>query len=198
MRRASARPIPDDPEPAAQPAAPNATPVSLAAPPEGCGPDAASGERRRLKPGDFGPARRIHAAARWSSVEPGTAVRVYATAADAAGVPLITDLTAFGSQSWYRVGCIRRNPSDEKLFTSVVQVGDRFTVTASIQRQGRLLGRGAIELASGETGTITLPDGRPVSVSAIARPETQAEIEAAQETPGGRLFVNVARFAFEG
>jgi hypothetical protein len=193
---AAALPIPSDPEPPVwQPIATGAVALATPAPAEGCGQEPADGDRpRRLAPADFGPARRIHSAAHWSSVEPGTAVRVYATATDPDGVSLITDLTAFGSQSWYRVGCIRRSPSPEKLFTSVAQHGDRFTVTAFIQNGRDRIGPRSVDLASGEAGTIALPDGRVVSVTAFARPETAAEVEAGRETGAGRRFVSVSQF----
>ena len=41
---------------------------------------------------------------------------------------------------------------------------------------------------------IALPDGRKVSVSAMARPETPEEIEAARQTAGERLFTGAGRF----
>ncbi|MFL5295044.1 MAG: M56 family metallopeptidase [Phenylobacterium sp.] len=189
--------IPAAPKPAAAaPEAPPPTvvPVSAVLPPEGCGQREAPEGSRRLKPGDFGPARRIHSAAHWSSVAPGMAVRVYATAQDRDGVPLITDLTAFGSQSQYRVGCIRSNPSPERLFTSVIQRGDRLLVTASIRDGERWAASGTVDLASGESGEIALPDGRKVSVSAMARPETPEEIDAARSTAPERLFVNAGPF----
>jgi len=57
---------------------------------------------------------RIHAVARRSAVEPGSAVRVVATMIDPDGVPLITDLTAFGSQSAYRSGYFRRTAASTR------------------------------------------------------------------------------------
>jgi beta-lactamase regulating signal transducer with metallopeptidase domain len=177
---------------------PVSTPVDDGAPPEGCG---LTGDRatRRLSPGDFGPSRRVRSAARYSSVEPGTAVRVYATMTSPDGVPMITDLTAFGSQSWYRVGCIKSSPSRYKLFTSVVQHGDRLTVTALLNGMGgERDGSGQVELASGQSGIITLPNGREVKVTAIARPETTDEIQRnATSEPWGR-FVSVSRIPFQG
>jgi hypothetical protein len=56
-------------------------------------------------------ARKIHAVARQSAVEPGSAVRVLATMVDRDGVPLVTDMTAYGSQSAYRTGYFRREGS---------------------------------------------------------------------------------------
>jgi beta-lactamase regulating signal transducer with metallopeptidase domain len=151
-------------------------PIAVAAPAEGCGQTA----ERFLPRGDFGPARRIHAGAGWSSVEPGQAVRVYARTTDEAGAVLITDLTAFGSQRAYRMGCIRHAPSPDSLFTSVVQQGDRFRVRLTIQRDGRWAARGEGELAAGETRAIALDDGRQVDVSLIARPETPDELDMAR------------------
>jgi hypothetical protein len=191
-------PVPADPEPPEAPPAPELapalTPVDAAIPPEGCGDVGSGGPPRRLEHGDFGPGRRIHAAADWSSVEPGAAVRVYATTTDPQGVPLITDLTAFGSQSWYRVGCIRNHASPERLFTSVAQHGGRLVVTALIKRGSQWLGQGSIELGSGESGIIALPDGHAVRVMAVARAETAEELQAARRTGPNRLFVNVERF----
>lgn len=148
---------------------------------------------RLLPPGFFGPTRRIHAIADWSSVEPGSAVRVLATMTDPEGIPLTTDLTAFGSQSWYRLGYVRRNASHYKLFTSVVQHGDRLRVTAGLNRSFQSLVSGAIELGSGETGTIRLPNGLLVTVTPTLWAETPAEIADARRTLAGHLFVNVER-----
>lgn len=148
---------------------------------------------RLLPPGFFGPARRIHAVADWSSVEPGSAVRVLATMTDPDGIPLTTDLTAFGSQSWYRLGYVRRNASHYKLFTSVVQHGDRLRVTAGLNRSFQPMVSGSIELGSGETGTIRLPNGLTVTVTPTLRAETPDEIADARRPPAGHLFVSVER-----
>ena len=171
---------------------PPLTPVVAPAPPEGCGfPEA--GERRQLAAGDFGPDARIRGTARWSVVDPGTAVRVYASMTDADGVPLVTDLTAFGSQSRYRIGCIRSHESHYKLFTSVVQNGDRLAVTASVKQGGRWVSSGTLELASGQSGFLTLSDGREVAVTVLARPETREETGSEQRQGMGRRFVDVLR-----
>jgi beta-lactamase regulating signal transducer with metallopeptidase domain len=147
-------------------------------------------EQPRLLPaGLFGPPRRVSMIADWSSVEPGSAVRVIATMTDPDGVPLTTDLTAFGSQSWYRLGYISRGPSRYKLFTKVTQHGERMTVTAGLDRSFRSLVSGSVELASGETGTIRLPSGQLITVTPILRPETPQELAAAH----GRPFVNIER-----
>jgi beta-lactamase regulating signal transducer with metallopeptidase domain len=173
--------------------APPLTSVSAAAaPPEGCGLPEPS-ERRLLAPGDFGPDARIRGTARWSVVEPGSAVRVYAAMTDPDGVPLVTDLTAFGSQSRYRVGCIRSHESRYKLFTSVVQNGDRLAVTASVKHDGRWVATGTLDLASGQSGVLTLSDGREVSVVALTRPETADEAASETREGVGRRFVNVLR-----
>jgi hypothetical protein len=170
------------------------TSVSVApAPPEGCGlPE--PGERRLLGArGDWGPDARIRGTARWSVVEPGSAVRVYAAMTDPDGVPLVTDLTAFGSQSRYRVGCIRSHESRYRLFTSVVQNGDRLVVAASVKHDGRWVATGTLELASGQSGVLTLSDGREVSVVALARPETADEAASETREGVGRRFVDVMR-----
>jgi len=133
---------------------------------------------RLLKPGVFGPGR-IHAAANWSSVEPGSAVRVLATMTDPEGIPLVTDLTAFGSQSRYRVGYVERNSSRYKLFTRVEQHGDRMLVTAALNQSFQPMVSGSTELASGETGTIRLPNGLVATVTPTLRPETPEEIAEA-------------------
>ncbi|HLZ76403.1 M56 family metallopeptidase [Phenylobacterium sp.] len=148
-------------------------------------------EPHLLAPGEFGP-RRVHAIAGWSSVEPGSAVRVYATMQDPDGHALVTDLTAFGSQSWYRLGYIERDNSRFKLFTKVNQHGDRLTVTAGLNESLHPMVSGSIDLASGETGTIRLPSGLTVTVTPTLRAETPEEIAEGQRT-GGRGFVNVLR-----
>jgi beta-lactamase regulating signal transducer with metallopeptidase domain len=182
VRLASTTPEPKPPEPLAADAP--------AAEPQGCADDGppTPAQHRRLPPGFFGPSHRFHAAASWSSVEPGSAVRVVAKMTDPEGVPLTTDLTAFGSQSWYRLGCVRTHASRYKLFTSVTQHGDRLTVTAGLDRSFRAIVSGDIELASGETGTITLPNGLKVTVTPFLRPETPQE-----SAEGGRGFINVLR-----
>ncbi|HZZ66620.1 MAG TPA: M56 family metallopeptidase [Phenylobacterium sp.] len=136
--------------------------------------------RRLLPPGFFGPPRKALGAARWSSVDPGSAVRVLATMQDPDGVPLTTDLTAFGSQSRYRLGYVRRDFSHYRLFTSVVQRGDRFQVTAGLNKAFSRLVTGSIELAAGETGTIALPSGLQVNVTPTVRPQTAEEIAEAR------------------
>jgi beta-lactamase regulating signal transducer with metallopeptidase domain len=179
------------PEPEAQAAQPAAAATPAAPePPEGCGGDEPPTrvEPRRLPPGFFGPSHRFHTAANWSSVEPGSAVRVVAKMTDPEGVRLTTDLTAFGSQSWYRLGCVRNIASRYKLFTSVTQHGERLTVTAALDRSFRAMVSGSIELASGETGTITLPNGLKVTVTPFLRPETPQE-----SAEGGRGLISVLR-----
>jgi hypothetical protein len=51
---------------------------------------------------------------------------------------------------------------------------------------------GAVDLASGETGTIRLPGGLTVTVTPTVRAETPEEIAEGGRT-GGRGFVNVLR-----
>jgi beta-lactamase regulating signal transducer with metallopeptidase domain len=140
-----------------------------------------------MKPGQFGPDHRFRTAASWSKVEPGSAIRVIATMTDPQGVPLTTDLTAFGSQSWYRLGYISRSRSRYKLFTSVAQRGERLVVTAGLDRSFSALDTGSIELRSGETGTIRLPNGLSVTVTPILRAETDQERAATRPRP----FINV-------
>ncbi|MDB5436791.1 MAG: hypothetical protein JWR47_3048 [Phenylobacterium sp.] len=174
-----------------QPGAPQSAPAPVLQP----ATDEASAPgppRRLMTPGFFGPSRKIHAVADWSAVEPGSAVRVLATMTDPEGIPLTTDLTAFGSQSWYRLGYFRRNASRYKLFTSVVQHGDRLLVTAGLNRSFKSLVSGSVELASGETGTIKLPTGQVVTVTPTLRPETPEELAEGRRT-GDRRFVNVDR-----
>ena len=131
---------------------------------------------------EFPPMRmsRIHAVARRSAVEPGSAVRVLATMIDPDGVPLTTDLTAFGSQSAYRSGYFRRNVSKYALFTSVRQEGDRLWITASLNRRFQPAETGTIALRSGETGDILLGNGQIVTVTPTVRPETAEEIADGQ------------------
>jgi beta-lactamase regulating signal transducer with metallopeptidase domain len=122
-------------------------------------------------------ARKIHAVARQSAVESGSAVRVLATMVDRDGVPLVTDLTAYGSQSAYRTGYFRREGSRYALFTRVRQDGDRLWVTASLDSRFSPETSGAVMLESGQTGRITLGDGQVVTVTPTARAETAAEVE---------------------
>jgi hypothetical protein len=145
--------------------------------------------RKRLLPvGYFGPSERIRSAARWSSVEPGSAVRVYATMTAPDGQALITDLTAFGSQSVYRIGCVRRGDSRYKLFTSVTQHGQRLTVTVRAGDESARWTAGSTDLAPGQTGTIRLPDGLSATVTAYLRPETPEELAEARLMPEPRRF----------
>ena len=146
----------------------------------------------QLAAGLFGPGRKVHAVANWSSVEPGSAVRVVARMSDPDGNLLTTDLTAFGSQSWYRLGCISRQDSRYKLFTSVAQHGARLTVTAGLDKSFRAIVSGSIELGSGETGTITLPNGLKVTVTPYLRPETPQE-----SADDRRAFVGILRVPAE-
>ena len=126
------------------------------------------------------PARKIFAVAGQSAVEPGSAVRVVASMTDADGVPLTTDLTAFGSQSRYRSGYYWRKGSRYALFTSVRQQGDRLWVTASLDRRFQPATTGSTVLGSGETGTIRLGDGQTVTVTPSIRPETPQEVAEGQ------------------
>lgn len=124
--------------------------------------------------------RKIHAVARQSAVEPGSAVRVLATMVDRDGIPLVTDMTAYGSQSAYRTGYFRREGSRYALFTRVRQDGDRLWVTASLDSRFSPETSGAVMLGSGQTGRITLGDGQVVTVTPTLRPETPQEVEEGQ------------------
>lgn len=120
----------------------------------------------------------VTGAARRSSVEPGTAVRVVASLMEPEGGRLITDLTSFGSQNLYRAGIISRPPGSRyALFTSVIQQGDRYLVTASLGSRFAPPATGTVRLAAGESGRIFLPNGAPVKVDLSVRPETPEEAE---------------------
>ena len=134
------------------------------------------------------PDHKIYAVARRSSVEPGSAVRVLATMTDRDGVPLTTDLTAFGSQSAYRYGYYWNKGSRYSLFTSVVQQGDRFAVTASLDSRFSPERSGGAVLAAGQTGRIVLGDGQVVTITAWVRPETPQEVEEGQRATRGLAF----------
>jgi hypothetical protein len=123
---------------------------------------------------------KIRSLARRSTVEPGSAVRVLATMVDPEGRRLTTDLTAFGSQTAYRTGWFERNGSRLALFTSVYQEGDRFTVSASLDRHFEPWNSGSIVLAAGQTGQIVLGNGQVVSVTPTVRRETPEEFEEGQ------------------
>ncbi|HEX3366155.1 M56 family metallopeptidase [Phenylobacterium sp.] len=186
LQRISTEPEPEpEPDPVAE---------AAAEPPANAGmteatddPQKAGAGRRLLPPGSFGPLRRIRGLADWSAVEPGAAVRVVATMKDPDGVPLTTDLTAFGSQSRYRLGYIANAPSRYRLFTSVTQHGERLAVTAGLNRSFSPMVSGTIELAAGETGTIALPNGLQITVTPTIRSETPEEIAEAR----GRARVDV-------
>lgn len=119
--------------------------------------------------------RRIYAAAKRSSVEPGSAVRVVASTTDAAGRPLMVDLTSFGSQHFYRLGTFIASGSRERLFTSVTQRGERLWVTASLSHRFDADETATIEMRSGETRDLVLPNGRAVTVTPTVRAETPEE-----------------------
>ena len=123
-------------------------------------------------------------------------MRVIAQMTDPDGARLVTDLTAYGSQQAYRTGYIEREASRYALFTSVVQRGDRFDVTASLSRGFRPQETGLTTLASGETGTIDLPNGMAVTVTPIVRAETPVLRAASVRQPYlARCFRNLARRA---
>ena len=93
------------------------------------------------------------------------------------------------------MGYVERNaPSRLKLFTSMVQHGDRFRVTAALNRFLQPPMAGGVELAAGESGIIRLPTGLRRSPSRPSvRPETAEEVAAAHAL-AGRRFVNIEQF----
>jgi len=119
--------------------------------------------------------RRIYTAAGRSWVEPGTAVRLVASTTDAEGRALMTDLTSFGSQHFYRTGTFIASGSDERLFTAVVQRDDRLWVTASLSRRFDPDESATVEVRPGETRSFALPNGRTVVVTPLVRAETAEE-----------------------
>lgn len=119
--------------------------------------------------------RRVYTLANRSSVEPGSAVRVVATAFDPEGRPLMADLTSFGSQHYYRTGTYISSGSRQGVYTSVVQRGDRLWVTVSLNRRFQGPEVGTVEMRSGETRTFALPNGQMVTVTPTVRPETTDE-----------------------
>ncbi|MBU1374665.1 MAG: M56 family metallopeptidase [Alphaproteobacteria bacterium] len=125
--------------------------------------------------------RRIYAIANRSSVEPGSAVRVVASAFDREGRALMADLTSFGSQHYYRTGSYVTSGSKQAVFTAVVQRGDRLWVTVSLNRRFEGDEVGTIEMRSGETRNIALPNGQVVTVTPTLRPETAEEAAGAHE-----------------
>jgi beta-lactamase regulating signal transducer with metallopeptidase domain len=142
----------------------------------------------KLIPASDPMASEIRGAAERSHVEPGSAVRVLATMTDPDGRRLVTDLTAFGSQSVYRIGYVERDGSRYSLFTSVEQLGETLYVTASLGRRFAPGTSGTIPLASGQTGTIVFDNGQAVTVTATLRAETPEELEAgARAMRKGRL-----------
>jgi hypothetical protein len=181
VRSAAARPAaPARPAPPRPPSPPRVraadaplelTPVADAAPQDALTPDADTPD----------PGWKVRGAAERSHVEPGWAVRVLATMTDPDGRHLITDLTAYGSQAFYRTGRIERDGGREPLYTSVDQHGDRLEVTASLGGGFRPWTSGSVSLASGETGTITLPNGQTVTVTPTLRRETPDEVAAAAD-----------------
>lgn len=131
--------------------------------------------------------RRIYAVAERSSVEPGSAVRLVATALDPEGRPLAADFTAFGSQREYRMGAFVNSGSRQGLFTSVVQRGERLWVTASLNRRFRGDEVGTIEMRSGEIRDLVLPNGQVVTLAPTLRAETPEEVIGASVERGRGL-----------
>lgn len=135
-----------------------------------------AGPRPEPRPRPEPQPRRIFTAAGRSSVEPGTAVRLVASTTDADGRPLMTDLTSFGSQHYFRTGTFIASGSRERLFTAVVQRGQRLFVTASLSKRFDPEDTATIEMGPGETRTLTLPNGWPVVVTPVVRAETAEEM----------------------
>lgn len=125
------------------------------------------------------PPRRIFTAAGRSVVEPGSAVRLVGSTTDTDGRPLMTDLTSYGSQHFFRTGTFIASGSRERLFTAVVQRGQRLWVTASLSKSFDPAESATIEMAPGETRSFDLPDGRQVVVTPTLRTETTAERQGA-------------------
>jgi hypothetical protein len=135
----------------------------------------------RAEDGDWSPRiHKIYAVARQSMVQPGLAVRLRASMVDRDGVFLVTDMTAYGSQSLYRTGYFQQWGSKNRLFTRVRQDGGRLEVTASLDNRFRPENSGAISMTSGETGHIVLGDGQTVTVTPTVRVETPEEFEEGQ------------------
>ncbi|MBI1199254.1 MAG: hypothetical protein GC203_15445 [Phenylobacterium sp.] len=190
-------PEPHDPEPRpGQPAkivrtaeaAPPATTPSPAAPPAPPPAPAAASASGRL----------VRGVAQRSHVEPGSAVRVYAAMTDPDGRRLVTDLTAYGSQNRFRTGAIERDGSRYSLFTAVEQHGDMLRVTASLGRAFRPGATGSIDLRSGETGTIRLPNGLAIAVTPTLRDERPDELARAREEQAREAIREVERAAALG
>lgn len=160
--------------PSTQPPTPTPTSTELA-------PTAAAPDATIPPPAEPSAARVVHGAARRSYVEPGSAVRVLAAMTDAEGRHLVTDLTAFGSQNEFRTGAIERDGSRYSLFTAVEQRGATLHVTASLGGGFRAETSGSIDLRSGETGAVRLPNGLVVVVTPVLRSETAEELERTRE-----------------
>lgn len=139
------------------------------------GRGADAGPRPQPEPRPDPPPRRIYTAAGRSVVEPGSAVRVVASTTDADGRALMVDLTSFGSQHYYRTGTFIASGSRERLFTRVVQKGERLWVTASLDRRLPPADSVTIEMRSGETRQVALPNGRQVTITPLKRDETVDE-----------------------
>lgn len=137
----------------------------------------------RPMPARFDPNHRFGAAARRSSVAPGFAVRVLAEMTDPRGIELVTDMTSFGSQSRYRTGWYWNEGSQYALFTAVVQQGDRFLITVSLDRRFAPETTGSILLADGQAGEIIVA-GQKVRVRPTLRRETPQEMAEGQRVMG--------------
>jgi beta-lactamase regulating signal transducer with metallopeptidase domain len=184
---AAAAPQPAEPAdqtqpPASPPTDLAATPVSPAATPTLI--QAAVTMIDRPMPSWFDPNHRFVTVARRSSVAPGFAVRVLAEMTDPQGVELTTDMTAYGSQSRFRTGWYWNKGSRYELFTSVVQQGDRYLVSASLDKRFRPGTSGSILLADGQIGEIVLANGLKVRVRPTVRAETPDEIAAGRSVMG--------------
>jgi beta-lactamase regulating signal transducer with metallopeptidase domain len=134
-----------------------------------------AGPRPQPEPRPDPKPRRIYTAAGRSVVEPGSAVRVVASTTDAEGRALMVDLTSFGSQHYYRTGTFVASGSRERLFTRVVQKGERLWVTAGLDRRLGPTDSVTVEMRSGETRQVALPNGRQVTITPLRRDETADE-----------------------
>lgn len=148
-------------------------------------PDLRQGDRRRWayadgaeprpQPQPQPEMRKFYTGAGRSSVEPGSAIRVVASSTDADGRPLMVELTSFGSQHYFRTGTFIASGSRDRLYSNVVQQGDRLMVSVSFSRRFDADESATVEMRSGETRKVILPNGRTVTLTPTVRPETPEE-----------------------
>lgn len=164
----ASRPVPSRAQPAPAPA-------QTPAPQPNVVPAATVTMIDRPMPARFDPNHRFGAAARRSAVAPGYAVRVLAEMTDPKGIQLVTDMTSYGSQSRFRTGWYWDKGSDYALFTAVVQQGDKFLITVSLDRRFAPETTGSILLADNQAGEIVIA-GQTVRVRPTLRRETPEEM----------------------